>query len=69
MVGERGPELVNFRGGEQVVNNGNTQKMLAGNSTSNAFNIVFNNTSQTTAFTVMREMKKYGRELAFNGVL
>lgn len=69
VVGERGPELVNFRGGEQVVNNGNAQKMLAGNSTSNAFNIVFNNTSQTTAFTVMREMKKYGRELAFNGVL
>lgn len=72
VVGERGPELVNFKGGEQVINADNTRKMLAGagnNSTSNSFNITFNNTSQTTAYTVMREMRRYGRELAFNGVL
>jgi TP901 family phage tail tape measure protein len=70
VVGERGPELVNFKGGEQVINDRDTRKVLAGgNNTSNSFNITFNNTSQTTAYTVMREMKKYGRELAFNGVL
>lgn len=70
VVGERGPELVNFKGGEQVINDRDTRKILAGgNNTSNSFNITFNNTSQTTAYTVMREMKKYGRELAFNGVL
>lgn len=70
VVGERGPELVDFKGGEKVYNNADTRKMLAGgNNTSNSFNITFNNTSQTTAYTVMREMKKYGRELAFNGVL
>ena len=70
VVGERGPELVNFKGGEQVINDRDTKKVLAGgNNTSNSFNITFNNTSQTTAYTVMREMKKYGRELAFNGVL
>ena len=70
VVGERGPELVNFKGGEKVINDRDTKKVLAGgNNTSNSFNITFNNTSQTTAYTVMREMKKYGRELAFNGVL
>lgn len=70
LVGEKGPELVDFRGGERVYNNHNTEKMLANaGSKSNSFNIVFNNTSQTTAFTIMRELKKYNRELAFNGVL
>lgn len=70
LVGEKGPELVDFRGGERVYNNHNTEKMLANaGSKSNSFNIVFNNTSQTTAFTIMREFKKYNRELAFNGVL
>lgn len=70
VVGERGPELVNFRGGEQVVNAENTRKMLAGgNNTSNTFSMVFNNTPKTTAFEMMREVKKYSRQLAFNGVL
>lgn len=70
VVGERGPELVDFKGGEKVYNNADTRKILAGgNTTSNAFNITFNNTSQTTAFEVMRQMKRYGRQLAFNGVL
>lgn len=69
LVGEAGPELVDFRGGERVYNNHNTEKMLANTGKSNSFNIVFNNTSQTTAFTIMREFKKYNRELAFNGVL
>jgi phage-related tail protein len=69
IVGEKGPELVDFRGGERVYNNHNTEKMLAAGSKSNTFNVTFNNTSQTTAFTIMREFKKYNRELAFNGVL
>ena len=70
VVGERGPELVDFRGGERVYNNADSKKiMTGGKQTSNAFNITFNNTSQTTAFTVMREMKRYSRQLAFNGVL
>ena len=70
VVGERGPELVNFRGGERVVNAENTRKMLAGgNNTSNTFSMVFNNTPKTTAFEMMREVKKYSRQLAFNGVL
>lgn len=30
LVGERGPELVNFRGGERVYNNGETQALMAG---------------------------------------
>ncbi|MCX4554138.1 transglycosylase SLT domain-containing protein [Streptomyces sp. NBC_01500] len=30
LVGERGPELVNFKGGERVYNNGETQEMLGG---------------------------------------
>jgi hypothetical protein len=30
MVGERGPELVNFRGGERVFDNSNTQRMMGG---------------------------------------
>ena len=69
IVGEAGPELVDFRGGEKVYNAHNTEKMLAGGSKTNTFNVTFNNTSQTTAFTVMREMKRYSREMAFNGVL
>ena len=71
VVGERGPELVNFKGGEQVINAENTRKMLSGggNNTSNTFSMVFNNTPKTTAFEMMREVKKYSRQLAFNGVL
>lgn len=70
LVGEAGPELVNFRGGEQVYNNHNTEKMLAnaGGNTNN-FNVVFNNTQDTTAFAMMQQLKAYKRQLAFNGVL
>lgn len=69
IVGEKGPELVDFRGGEKVYNNHNTEKMLANAGSKSYSFITFNNTSQTTAFTIMRELKKYNRELAFNGVL
>ena len=70
LVGEAGPELVRFNGGEQVLNNRNTQKALAdmGNG-SNVFNVTFNNTQDTTAFAMMSQLKRYQRNLAFNGVL
>ena len=70
IVGEAGPELVNFRGGEQVLNNRNTQKALAGiGNSGNIFNVTFNNTQDTTAFAMMSQLKQYQRNLAFNGVL
>lgn len=66
LVGEAGPELVNFRGGEQVLNNTATQRALNGG---NSFNVVFNNTQDTTAFAMMQQLKAYNRQLAINGVL
>ena len=70
LVGEAGPELVRFRGGEQVINNKNTQKLLADSSNgSNIFNVTFNNTVDTTAYAMIRELQSYQRNLAFNGVL
>ena len=70
MVGEAGPELVRFRGGEQVLNNRNTQKALANmGKGSSIFNVTFNNTQDTTAFAMMNQLKQYQRNLAFNGVL
>ena len=71
LVGEAGPELVNFRGGEQVLNNTNTKaavKDLSSNQGS-VFNVTFNNTQDTTAFAMMSQLKQYQRTLAFNGVL
>ena len=70
IVGEAGPELVNFRGGEQVLNNRNTNKALAemGGKTNN-FNVTFNNLRDTTAFAMMNQFKAYNRQLAINGVL
>lgn len=70
MVGEAGPELVRFRGGEQVLNNRNTQKLIAGSGKgASVFNVTFNNTQDTTAFAMMSQLKQYQRNLAFNGVL
>jgi ABC-type transporter Mla subunit MlaD len=70
IVGEAGPELVRFRGGEQVLNNRNTNKALAnmGGSTNN-FNVTFNNLQDTTAFAMMNQFKQYNRQLAINGVM
>lgn len=70
LVGELGPELVNFRGGEQVTSNKNTQSALegiAGNT--NNFNVVFNNTTDTSAFAVIQQLKNYNREMAVNGII
>ena len=70
LVGEAGPELVNFRGGEMVLNNRNTQKALDGmGGSTNNFNVVFNNTKDTTAFAMMQQLKAYNRQMAINGVL
>lgn len=69
IVGEAGPELVNFGGGEQVLNNRNTNKALAsmGGNTNN-FNVTFNNLQDTTAFTMMQQLKAYNRQMAINAV-
>ena len=70
LVGEAGPELVRFNGGEQVLNNRNTNKALADmGKGSSVFNVTFNNTQDTTAFAMMSQLKRYQRNLAFNGVL
>ena len=70
LVGEAGPELVRFNGGEQVINNRNTQKLLADSGKGGSvFNVTFNNTQDTTAFTMMKQLKQYQRNLAFSGVL
>jgi hypothetical protein len=70
IVGEAGPELVNFRGGEQVLNNRNTNKALSEmGKGGNNFSIVFNNTKDTTAYTMMSQLKQYNRQLAINGIL
>ena len=70
LVGEAGPELVKFRGGEQVLNNSNTNKALAdmGGKTNN-FNVTFNNLQDTTAFAMMNQLKQYNRSLAINGIM
>lgn len=70
IVGEAGPELVRFRGGEQVLNNRNTNKALAemGGKTNN-FNVTFNNLQDTTAFNMMQQLKAYNRQMAINGVI
>ena len=70
LVGEAGPELVRFNGGEQVLNARNTQKAINGmNKGGNVFNVTFNNLQDTTAFQMMSQLKQYQRNLAFNGVL
>ena len=70
IVGEAGPELVRFRGGEQVLNNRNTNKALAeiGGKTNN-FNVTFNNLQDTSAFSMMQQLKAYNRQMAINGVI
>ena len=70
LVGEAGPELVRFNGGEQVLNNRNTQKALAGvGNSGNTFNVTFNNTMDTTAYAMMSQLKQYNRQMAINGVI
>lgn len=68
IVGEAGPELVNFRGGEQVYSNKKTNEMLSGSNTNN-FNVTFNNLSDTSAYAMIQQLKQYNREMAINSVL
>lgn len=70
LVGEAGPELVKFRGGEQVLNNHNTNKALAeaGGKTNN-FNVTFNNLQDTSAFAMINQLKQYNRQMAINGII
>lgn len=68
LVGEQGPELVRFKGGEQVYNAQKTAGMLQGKGGS-TFNVTFNNTADTTAYAMMKQLKSYNRELAFNGII
>ena len=70
LVGEAGPELVRFRGGEQVLNSHNTQKALEGmGGTTINQNVTFNNLQDTTAYAMMNQFKQYNRSLAINGVI
>lgn len=70
VVGEAGPELVKFRGGEQVINNHNTQKALEGmGGTTINQNVTFNNLQDTSAYAMMNQFKQYNRSLAINGVI
>lgn len=71
VVGEQGPELVDFKGGERVYNNQDTRQILsqAGSSGGNNFNVTFNNVQDTSAYTMMRQLKDYNRQMAINGVL
>ena len=72
LVGEAGPELVNFKGGERVLNARNTQRALEGATSGNAgntFNVTFNNLQDTTAYAMMSQLRQYNRSLAINGVI
>ena len=68
LVGEAGPELVRFRGGEQVLNAQNTEKALSGAGTTINQNVTFNNLNDTSAFAMMQQLKRYNREMAINSV-
>ena len=70
LVGEAGPELVRFRGGEQVLNANNTQKALNGiGGNSNTFNVNFTNVKDTSAYALVSQFKQYNRQMAINGIL
>ena len=68
LVGEAGPELVRFRGGEQVFNANETKDILNG-AGGNNFNVTFNNMQDTSAFTMLQQMKQWQRDMAINGVI
>lgn len=70
LVGERGPELVDFHGGERIYTAQNTKAILNGNGMGgNNFNVTFNNIQDTSAYTMMKQLKNYNRQMAINGVL
>lgn len=70
IVGESGPELVDFKGGERVYNNADTMRMLSGSGEKgNTFNVTFNNLQDTSAYTMMSQLRDYNRQMAINGIL
>ena len=70
LVGEQGPELVAFKGGEKVYNATDTKRMLNGSGgTSNTFNVTFNNLQDTSAYAMMSQLRAYNRNMAINGVI
>jgi TP901 family phage tail tape measure protein len=70
LVGEQGPELIDFHGGERVYTAQQTKGLLGGSSDGgNTFNVTFNNLNDTSAYTMMRQMKNWQRELAISRVL
>ena len=71
LVGEAGPELVHFNGGEQILNAKNTQKAIREGVTQsgNTFNVTFNNTIDTSAYALMQEFKAYNRQMAINSII
>lgn len=68
LVGEAGPELVRFRGGEQVFNANETKDILNG-AGGNNFNVTFNNMQDTSAYAMLQQMKQWQREIAINGII
>ena len=71
LVGERGPELIDLHGGERIYNAETTRDIMSGGSSgsSNVWNVTFNNTVDTTAYTMMRQLKGYQRQMAVNGII
>jgi hypothetical protein len=69
LVGEAGPELVRFSGGEKVYNANETRNMLSSGNAGNTFNVTFKNTKDTTAFAMIQQLKQYNRQMAINGVM
>lgn len=70
LVGEQGPELIDFHGGERVYTAQQTKGLLGGSGDGgNTFNVTFNNLNDTSAYTMMRQMKNWQRELAISRVL
>lgn len=69
LVGEAGPELVRFSGGERVFNANETRDILGSGNMGNNFNVTFVNTQDTTAMAMMNQLRQYNRELAINGIL
>lgn len=69
LVGEAGPELVRFSGGEKVYNANETRNVLSSGNAGNTFNVTFQNTKDTTAFAMIQQLKQYNRQMAINGVM
>ena len=71
LVGEQGPELIDLHGGERIYNADSTRDILSGggSGSSNVWNVTFNNTTDTTAYTMMRQLKGYQRQMAVNGII